>query len=198
MVPPYTNTAGMFMRAMAMSAPGMFLSHPPTASTPSRHWALHTVSIESAITSRDTSEYFIPSVPIEMPSLTVIVPKVWAMAPAARAAASARSARSLSFALHGVIVLWALAIPMIGFAKSWSVNPTARSMARFGVRSTPAVIVRLLSVLMRSSPSPPPPGARRRRLPVPMVVAHDLRVLQDVPRQDGDAARVPTDQSLAD
>src|SRR6266571_4083684 len=31
-----------------------------------------------------------------------------------------------------------------------------------------------------------------------MVVAHDLRVLQDVPRQDGDAARVPTDQSLAD
>src|SRR5438876_1134652 len=61
MVPPYTNTAGMFMRAMAMSAPGMFLSHPPTASTPSRHWALHTVSIESAITSRDTSEYFIPA-----------------------------------------------------------------------------------------------------------------------------------------
>src|SRR5213080_4257936 len=84
MVPPYTNTAGMFMRAMAISAPGMFLSHPPTASTPSTHWALHTVSIESAITSRETREYFIPSVPMEMPSLTVIVPKVWGMPPAAR------------------------------------------------------------------------------------------------------------------
>src|SRR5207253_3837569 len=29
-VPPYTNTAGMSMRAIAIMAPGMFLSHPPT------------------------------------------------------------------------------------------------------------------------------------------------------------------------
>jgi len=118
MVPPYTNTAGMFMRAMAISAPGMFLSHPPTANTPSTHWALHTVSIESAITSRETREYFMPSVPMEMPSLTVIVPKVCGMPPAARTAASARSARSLSLALQGVIVLCAFAMPMMGFVKS--------------------------------------------------------------------------------
>src|SRR5438477_8351856 len=62
----------MSMRAIAIMAPGMFLSHPPTTSTPSMHCALHAVSIESAMTSRETSEYFIPSVPIEMPSLTVI------------------------------------------------------------------------------------------------------------------------------
>ena len=68
-------------------------------------WALQAVSIESAITSRLTREYFIPSVPIEMPSLTVIVPKVWGIAPAARAAASARRVRSLSPRLQGVIVL---------------------------------------------------------------------------------------------
>ena len=49
------------------------------------------VSIESAMTSRETSEYFIPSVPIEIPSLTVMVPKICGMAPAARTAASARS-----------------------------------------------------------------------------------------------------------
>ena len=61
----------------------MFLSQPPTAKTPSMLWALQAVSMASAITSRDTSEYFIPSVPIDMPSLTVIVPKVWGMAPAA-------------------------------------------------------------------------------------------------------------------
>jgi hypothetical protein len=59
----------------------------------------------SAITSRDTSEYFIPSVPIEMPSLTVIVPKVWGMAPAAWAAASARLVRSFRPTLQGVMVL---------------------------------------------------------------------------------------------
>ena len=35
--------------------------------------------MESAITSRETSEYFIPSVPMEMPSLTVMVPKICGM-----------------------------------------------------------------------------------------------------------------------
>ena len=89
-VPPYTNIDGMSMRAMASMAPGMFLSQPPIASKPSMLWALQAVSIESAITSRLTREYFIPSVPIEMPSLTVIVPNIWGMAPAAWAAASAR------------------------------------------------------------------------------------------------------------
>ena len=59
-------------------------------------WAPQTVSIESAITSRETREYFIPSVPIEMPSLTVMVPKICGMAPAARTAASARWARTSS------------------------------------------------------------------------------------------------------
>ena len=34
------------------------------------------------MTSRETSEYFMPSVPIEMPSLTVMVPKVCGIAPA--------------------------------------------------------------------------------------------------------------------
>ncbi len=66
----------MFRRALAIKAPGMFLSQPPTARTPSMHCPRHTVSIESAMTSRLTSEHFMPSVPIEMPSLTVIVPKV--------------------------------------------------------------------------------------------------------------------------
>ena len=105
MVPPYTNTAGMFMRAIAIIAPGMFLSHPPTATRPSMHCALATVSIESAITSRDTSEYFIPSVPIEMPSLTVMVPNIWGITPAALRAASARRASPSRPRLQGVMVL---------------------------------------------------------------------------------------------
>ena len=35
-----------------------------------------TVSMESAMTSRETSEYFMPSVPIEMPSEMVMVLKM--------------------------------------------------------------------------------------------------------------------------
>jgi hypothetical protein len=50
------------------------------------------------------SEYFMPSVPIEMPSETVMVPKVCGMAPAFFAAASARRVRSFRPRLHGVIV----------------------------------------------------------------------------------------------
>ena len=73
----------MFIRAIAIIAPGMFLSQPPIATTPSIDCAPHAVSIESAMTSRETSEYFMPSVPIEMPSLTVIVPNICGIAPGA-------------------------------------------------------------------------------------------------------------------
>ena len=95
----------MFIRAMASMAPGMFLSQPPTANTPSMLWPLQAVSIASAITSRLTREYFIPSVPMEIPSLTVIVPNIWGIPPAWRAASSARRARSLRPTLQGVMVL---------------------------------------------------------------------------------------------
>ena len=93
------------MRPIAIIAPGIFLSHPPITRTPSMLWPCATVSIESAMTSRDTSENFIPSVPIEMPSEIVMVPNVCGMAPAFFAADSARRVRSLSPRLHGVMVL---------------------------------------------------------------------------------------------
>ena len=91
----------MFIRAIAIMAPGMFLSHPPTASTPSMLCARQAVSMASAMTSRDTSEYFIPSVPIEMPSLTVMVPNICGIPPPAVMADSARRASTSSPALHG-------------------------------------------------------------------------------------------------
>jgi hypothetical protein len=70
----------------------MFLSQPPIATTPSKPSHPLTVSIESAIISRDTNEYFIPSVPIEMPSETVIVLKIKDLASAASAPAAAARA----------------------------------------------------------------------------------------------------------
>jgi hypothetical protein len=87
-------------------------------STPSIHWPPTQVSTQSAITSRDTSEYFIPSVPIAMPSLIVGVPKSCGLAPAALIASTAASASFCSPELHGVIVEWPLATPIIGLAKS--------------------------------------------------------------------------------
>ena len=71
----------------------MFLSQPPTTSTPSMHWLDTAVSMASAITSREISENFMPSVPMEMPSVTVGKPKICGMAPDWLKALQARSAR---------------------------------------------------------------------------------------------------------
>ena len=83
----------------------MFLSQPPIATSPSKPSAPATVSIESAITSRDTSEYFIPSVPIEMPSDTVMVPKMTAFPPAPFTPVDARAESVSMCMLHGVTSL---------------------------------------------------------------------------------------------
>ena len=59
-VPPKTWMAGMFSRAAAIIVPGMFLSQPATTTSPSNPSAKETSSMESAMTSRLTSEAFIP------------------------------------------------------------------------------------------------------------------------------------------
>ncbi len=64
-----------------------------------------TVSIESAMTSREIREYFIPSVPIEIPSETVIVPKTCGIKFSSLAVSITASANFPKLALHGVIVL---------------------------------------------------------------------------------------------
>ncbi len=51
----------------------MVLSQPQRATTASKAWAITKSSIESAITSREMSEAFMPSVPMVMPSEIVMV-----------------------------------------------------------------------------------------------------------------------------
>src|SRR2546427_132312 len=144
---------GMFMRAIAIMLPGMFLSQPPMQMTPSMSWPLTAVSIESAITSRETSEYFMPSVPMPMPSVTVGKPNICGMAPAAFAAAMALSTSGWMPALQGFMVEWPQATPTIAFSKSPSPKPTARNIARFGERAAPWVMVLLLQLsAMESAP----------------------------------------------
>ena len=57
------------------------------------------------MTSRETREYFMPSVPMEMPSLTVMVPNICDITWASRRDSVTRAARSFRPALQGVMVL---------------------------------------------------------------------------------------------
>ena len=121
---------------MAIMQPGMFLSQPPIATRPSSISHPITVSIESAITSRDTSEYFMPCVPMEIPSEMVMVLKIRPLLPALATPSAAAIASLSMWILHGVTWLQVDAMPICDFSKSPRSNPTACSMARLGARST--------------------------------------------------------------
>jgi hypothetical protein len=105
---------GMSRRASAITQPGLVLSQPESAITPSNRWPRATSSIESAITSRLTSDVFIPSVPIVIPSETAIVLNSIGVPPAASTPALTRSASRRRWKLHGITSVQVLAMPMIG------------------------------------------------------------------------------------
>ncbi len=73
-----------------------------------------------------------PGVPLAMPSETVIVLNRTLLPPAPSAPAPACLASPSMCMLHGVTMLQVEAMPTCGLAKSSSLKPTARSMARLG------------------------------------------------------------------
>ena len=139
MVPPYRNAAGTSSRAHAISMPGSDLSQPAMATSASNCSACTITSTESAITSRLTSEDFMPSVPIEIPSDTAIVPNSNGTAPACRTPSLAAAASPLRCRLHGVTSFQDEATATCGRSMSASLSPTARSIARAGARDGPVV-----------------------------------------------------------
>ena len=86
--PPETNTVGMLSRIAAISMPGVILSQLETQIIASAQCALTMYSTESAISSRDGSEYSIPPCPIAMPSSTAIELNSRGIPPAARTASA--------------------------------------------------------------------------------------------------------------
>src|SRR5262249_40529394 len=86
--PPDTNRVGMLSRIAAISMPGVILSQLETQISASAQCALTMYSTESAISSRDGSEYSMPPCPIAMPSSTAIVLNSRGIAPAARTASA--------------------------------------------------------------------------------------------------------------
>src|ERR671912_180191 len=126
-----------------MSMPGSDLSQPANVTSASSRSACMTVSTESAMTSRDTSDARMPSWPIEMPSLTAMVVNSIGNPPAARTPIFERLASRSSGMLQGVTSFHDEHTPTCGLPQSSSVMPMARSMARAGARSNPSVTSRL-------------------------------------------------------
>ena len=119
--------------------PGSDLSQPANVTIPSKRSAFITVSTESAMISRETSEKCIPSWPIEIPSETEMVPNCIGNPPAAMTPCFDAFAKRSSERLHGVISFQLDAIPICGFTQSSSPIPTARNIPRAGARSNPSV-----------------------------------------------------------
>ena len=90
--PPLTATVGMFIRAAAISMPGVTLSQLGIRTSASKRWASTISSTESAMISRLGSEYFIPAWFIAMPSQTPIVENSNGVPPASRIPALTASA----------------------------------------------------------------------------------------------------------
>src|SRR5438309_2633601 len=139
MVPLYRANPGMLIRTSAITAAGIVLSQPVIRTRPSKRWPRVTSSIESAITSRLTSEAFMPSVPIETPSETAMVLNSMGVPPAARMPALTRSASRRWLKLQGMVSIQLCPTPMSGLARSSRVKPIACSMERAGARSSPSV-----------------------------------------------------------
>jgi len=67
-----------------------------------------------------------PSVPMDSPSLIATVLNSMGVPPAARIPSFTFSARCRRWELHGMASIQVFATPTKGFARSSSVNPTAR------------------------------------------------------------------------
>ena len=102
-----------------------------------------TVSIESAMTSLLTRDAFMPSVPMEMPSLMVMVPNMKGTLSAALSPSLTFCAWRSRWTLQGVTSEARLAMATKGLSMSASSSPVARSIARAPARSGPSVTARL-------------------------------------------------------
>jgi len=128
--PPETKTVGTFTRIAPMNMPGTILSQLGMQIIPSNMCALIIVSTESAISSREGSEYFMPTWPIAMPSSTPIVLKMNGTPPAARTHSLTKLPTSCRWTWPGMMSTWLLQMAMNGFFQSSSRTPVARRRLR--------------------------------------------------------------------
>src|SRR5947208_5975013 len=124
--------------------------------------------MESAINSRESSENFMPSWFMLMPSDTEMVENSRAVPPPSAIPVFAASTWKSWVMLQGVCSPFMLTTPTIGFAIAASSSPIARMKARCGARSSPSVVTRDRSFFIPSS----------RRTPDLLQRRDDGRVLE--------------------
>jgi hypothetical protein len=103
--------------------PGIVLSQPLIVTTASNMCASHTSSIESAITSRLTSDARMPGVPIVIPSEIAIVFSSIGVPPAARMPSLTLAASARRWKLQGIVSIHVFATATRGRARASSSNP---------------------------------------------------------------------------
>src|SRR5579885_1503367 len=167
--PPYRRTEGRSRRASAIAVAGIVLSHAHRPTIASNMWPREMSSIASAITSRLTSEVFMPSVPIVMPSEIAMLLNSIGFAPAALMPAFNGPASSRRPKLQGIVSVHTFDTPTNGLSMSSRVSPIACRNARAGARSTPWYSVREMRSGMR--------GAQRVLVGRDRRVRHAARVL---------------------
>ena len=135
--PPDSTTAGRSTRASAISAAGTVLSQPTRQTTASKSCAWTISSIESAITSRETSEARMPGVACDWLSETAIVLNSSATPPAASTAAATPAASRRWLRLHGIVPVHVEAMPTIGPSSRSGSIPIDRKCERAPARPAP-------------------------------------------------------------
>ncbi len=140
--PPETNTEGMLSRSDAISMPGVILSQLEMQTMASAQWPLTMYSTLSAISSRDGSEYSMPSWPMAMPSSIAIVLNSLAMPPAFSISRATSWPRSFRCTWPGTNWVNEFTTAMIGLPKSSFFIPVARHRLRAPAMLRPWVEVR--------------------------------------------------------
>ena len=142
--PPDTNTTGIFKRIAAISIPGVILSQFEIHTIASAQCAFTIYSTESAIKSRDGSEYSIPSCPMAIPSSTAMVLNSFATPPEASISRATSCPKSLRCTCPGTNWVNELTTAIIGLPKSSSFIPVARHKPR-----APAIFLPCVDVFER-------------------------------------------------
>ena len=137
MGPPETKMVGMFTRAAAMSRPGTFLSQAATITRPSNGCAVAIASTLSAMSSRETSEYFMPLWPIARPSQTAMAGKTMGTPPPRATPCFTASVILSRKTCPGTMSFCEETTPMSGRSISASQRPRALRSARWGAALMP-------------------------------------------------------------
>ena len=144
------KTEGTLSRTMAIIMPGSDLSQPAMPTSASYAWPRMVSSTESAMHSREGSEERMPSWPMAMPSVTVMVQNSRGVPPPAATPFLTAWAWRISEMLQGAASFQQEATPTKGWWICWWSAPLRRGRSDAAQRSGPSVTWRLGNLFLMS------------------------------------------------